>query len=159
MKSEKRRQLLFGAAAFLCMIMIFCLSGRPADLSDNDSGFFTQIAVRVLYPGYRGWDRARQMAILSATDKVVRKSAHFGEYFILCVLYYKTLSISVRKALAASAALAVLYAVSDELHQYFVPGRAAMAADVLIDSSGVLLAVLVILIIRRHRPAISSDRK
>ncbi len=156
MKSEKRRQLLFGAAAFLWMVMIFCFSGRPADLSDHDSGVFTQIAVRILYPGYRGWNQARQLAVLSAADKVVRKSAHFTEYFILCIFYYKTLSISVRKALAASAVLAVLYAVSDELHQYFVPGRAAMAADVLIDSAGVLLAVLVLLIIREHRSGVSS---
>ena len=156
MKQEKRRQLLFGAAAFLWMVMIFCFSGRPADLSDHDSGFFTRIAVRVLYPGYRGWDQVRQLAVLSAADKVVRKTAHFTEYFILCVLYYKTLSISVRKALAASALAAVLYAVSDELHQYFVPGRAAKAADVLIDSAGVLLAALVLLIIRKHRFDVTS---
>lgn len=99
------------------------------------------------------------MTVLSTADKVIRKSAHFTEYFILCILYYKTLSISARKALAASAVLAVLYAVSDELHQYFVPGRAAMAADVLIDSAGVLLAVLVLLIIRRRRSGFSSEQK
>jgi VanZ family protein len=34
-----------------------------------------------------------------------------------------------------------LYAVSDEIHQYFVPGRAMQARDVLIDTSGVLLGI------------------
>ena len=149
MSLQKRRQLLFGAAAFLWMIMIFCFSARPADLSDRDSGLFTQLAVRILNPEYQVWDQARQLAVLSAADRAVRKSAHFAEYFILCILYYRTLSLSVKRALTLSAVLSVLYAVTDELHQYFVPGRAAMARDVLIDSSGVLFAVLIILIIRK----------
>jgi VanZ family protein len=34
------------------------------------------------------------------------------------------------------------YAVFDELHQIFIPGRSCQIKDMLIDSSGVLLAVL-----------------
>ena len=35
-----------------------------------------------------------------------------------------------------------VYAVSDELHQLFVPGRSCMPADVLLDSAGVLAGTL-----------------
>ena len=37
--------------------------------------------------------------------------------------------------------LAVLYGVSDELHQSFVPGREPSAADILVDGLGALLAL------------------
>lgn len=36
----------------------------------------------------------------------------------------------------------ILYAASDELHQYFVPGRACQLRDVVIDGLGVLIGVL-----------------
>lgn len=40
-----------------------------------------------------------------------------------------------------AAVLCVLYAASDELHQYFVPGRAALVGDVVIDALGILPGV------------------
>lgn len=44
-----------------------------------------------------------------------------------------------------------LYAVSDEIHQHFVPGRAMQARDVLIDTAGVLLGIWIARgIIRRY---------
>lgn len=43
-----------------------------------------------------------------------------------------------------------LYACSDEIHQLFVPGRSGKFTDVLIDSAGALLAVLVCFFIRAH---------
>lgn len=36
--------------------------------------------------------------------------------------------------------LAILYGISDEIHQYFVPGRASTISDVLINSAGILFA-------------------
>jgi VanZ family protein len=42
-----------------------------------------------------------------------------------------------------SGSLAFLYAISDELHQSFVPGRTPSIGDVLIDGCGIILAVLI----------------
>ena len=39
--------------------------------------------------------------------------------------------------------IAVIYAGSDELHQTFVGGRSGRPLDVLIDSIGIVLAVLI----------------
>jgi len=69
----------------------------------------------------------------------IRKVAHFTEYLILSLLLYRALNVERRWSLRAALlalALAGLYAVSDELHQWFVPGRAAAASDCLIDVSG-----------------------
>ncbi|MBO7376468.1 MAG: VanZ family protein, partial [Clostridia bacterium] len=43
----------------------------------------------------------------------------------------------------------VLFAVSDEIHQIFVPGRAFEISDIVTDSAGVLIGCLLIFIFRR----------
>ena len=41
-------------------------------------------------------------------------------------------------------AVAALYAVTDEFHQSFVPGRYPDVRDVLVDTAGALVAVLLL---------------
>jgi len=43
----------------------------------------------------------------------------------------------------------VLYAISDETHQIFVPGRSAQISDVLIDSVGAIVGILMYLVLAR----------
>lgn len=43
----------------------------------------------------------------------------------------------------------MMYATSDEIHQYFVPGRACMVEDVFIDTLGIVLGILLIMLCRR----------
>ena len=74
---------------------------------------------------------------LGTWDLVLRKIAHAGEFAVLGALLVR----AVRLELPALA-LGVAYAVSDELHQHFVPGRRGAPLDVLIDSVGVTLGVL-----------------
>ena len=78
-------------------------------------------------------------AELLAWHRTIRKLAHFTEYLILSVLLYRALRGERRwNARAAGIAFVVagVYAVSDEFHQWFVPGRTAAATDCLIDVSG-----------------------
>jgi hypothetical protein len=70
-------------------------------------------------------------------DTLLRKSAHFAEYAVLGFLLLRAVRLRV-----AALTAGVAYAISDEIHQYFVPGRYASAWDVLLDSGGVLLGVL-----------------
>ncbi|HSV06668.1 MAG TPA: VanZ family protein, partial [Candidatus Binatus sp.] len=69
----------------------------------------------------------------------IRKLAHFTEYLILSTLLYRGLRGSQRwsvRAAVLALAMAGVYAVGDEFHQWFVPGRTAAATDCLIDVSG-----------------------
>ena len=50
-----------------------------------------------------------------------------------------------RKWIAAAWIITVLYACTDEIHQLFVPGRAGMVTDVMIDSIGVTLISIILL--------------
>lgn len=84
---------------------------------------------------------------------IIRKTAHFTEYFILFIFIYNviTIYISKRRCIIYTLALVFLYAGTDELHQYFIPGRSAAFRDVLIDTSGGLFAAMIDCIIRKIR--------
>jgi VanZ family protein len=46
--------------------------------------------------------------------------------------------------MSSAAAFCTLYAVSDEIHQYFVPGRACRFGDICIDTAGSILAIVLL---------------
>lgn len=80
----------------------------------------------------------------SSWDLVLRKTAHFLEYFILCFLLLRALRphgrLGHKSVLLTAVVISLLYAVSDEYHQTFVASRCGQLRDVLIDSLGVLTA-------------------
>ncbi len=115
-------QKLLGQAApwvppILVMALIFALSSMPADQEDHGT----------LYV-------------------ISRKLAHFGEYALLAALWWRALLTKLphRRSLALALAIAVLYAVTDELHQTLVSGRKGAPLDVGIDTVGALTALAVI---------------
>ena len=74
---------------------------------------------------------------LGTWDTILRKGAHLTEYAVLGALLYRALG---REPLALAVGIA--YAATDELHQYFVPGRHASPVDVAIDAVGVAAGML-----------------
>lgn len=84
-------------------------------------------------------------------EVLARKLGHMAGYALLTGAWIWALAGRVRRPLATAAAISFLYAVSDEYHQTFVENRSGTAVDVLIDSAGIALAV-VIAIARRRRP-------
>jgi VanZ family protein len=77
----------------------------------------------------------------------MRKSAHFIAYLVLGFLVSHAMkneasTASSWKRRGASLLLCVAYAISDELHQIFVPGRGPLLKDVLIDGSGAALGII-----------------
>jgi VanZ family protein len=76
-------------------------------------------------------------------DYPLRKLAHLAEYAVLWAFLHRALlseCLAARPAGAVAFLMTVLYAVSDEVHQSFVPGRAGAASDVLIDAAGAVLS-------------------
>jgi VanZ family protein len=82
-------------------------------------------------------------AELRAIHQGIRKLAHFTEYLVLSVLLYRALRTGRGwnfRAAGLAFTIAGVYALSDEFHQWFVPGRTAAATDCLIDVSGAAAA-------------------
>lgn len=71
-----------------------------------------------------------------------RVVAHFTEYAALAALWLWTLRPALgRSAFPVAAAIATGYAISDEYHQSFVPGRDSDPFDVLVDCAGIAAAL------------------
>lgn len=119
------------AAAFLPPIaymgLIFWLSGRPAP------------------------DSLQTMPIIFGI-----KAVHIGEYGLLGLLWIHALRrgtrMDTRWVYGITAAVCILWGISDEIHQSFVPERTARAADVVADGLAAALAAAADALIRRRRP-------
>jgi len=86
---------------------------------------------------------AESFATVHAT---VRKAAHLVEYAVLGALALRAIgwrSRALARSCVLSIAFAAFWAITDEMHQSFIPSRTASALDVLIDTVGASVGVLV----------------
>jgi VanZ family protein len=95
---------------------------------------FALSSVPDLGTGLGGWDLA------------LRKIAHAAEYAVLGAMLLRATG---KTGLAFT--LGALYAVSDELHQSFVPGRLGSPLDVAIDAAGVAVGIVLWQTVRARR--------
>ncbi|HWQ88481.1 MAG TPA: VanZ family protein [Desulfitobacteriaceae bacterium] len=141
---SKRRKLLIllsWTAVLLWLGLIFRLSSQAADQSGALSTGLTQIIVGMLVTlaPESNFD-------ISQFDHLVRKYAHFTAYLVLSVLVINAKRRSGLKGwkwLFLALAFCLLYAVSDEIHQLYVPGRSGQIRDILIDGCGVLVGSII----------------
>lgn len=91
---------------------------------------------------------------ISIPELVIRKGAHMSEYalltFTLIYGYYHCMT-SIKAVLTFSLCSTFIYACSDELHQLFISGRAGQFSDVLIDTSGGIMAVIFFYMIYKYK--------
>jgi VanZ family protein len=85
---------------------------------------------------------------LGELNHIIRKLAHFTEYAILTALGYwgwlKGMGRSPHTALHITLLISILFAISDEFHQRFVPGRTSLVTDVFVDCFGATVAAFVL---------------
>lgn len=80
---------------------------------------------------------------ITLSSHFVRKAAHALEYLGLSLLLYNAYAQSFQAVQPTLTLLtAVLYAAGDEIHQYFVLGRACQMRDVFVDTVGAAVGVL-----------------
>lgn len=145
----KKIKVLSCVFTFAIMALIFCFSSQTAKESASaSSGLTYKIATLIsLFIKSLSAD-----AILLYIHGLVRKLAHFVLFFVLGLSVSNTsvrmLDIRVKPMIWASIGFCVFYAITDEIHQMFVPGRAAQISDVFIDSIGAAAGCLLFFAIR-----------
>ena len=77
----------------------------------------------------------------------IDKLAHFGAFAVLGALFLRALTAHrgnrrLARAMALSILWSSLYGISDEFHQFFVPGRSAEVLDAAADLLGSIAGVL-----------------
>lgn len=132
-------------AVLLWMALIFYFSHQPANESNELSIGVTEVIVSAVEKVAPHSD-----FIVGNVNHFVRKNAHFFIFLVLGVLVMRSLRLSgIDRYKAGGLALfiCILYAISDELHQLFVSGRGAQVRDVLIDSAGAFVGILVYVVV------------
>lgn len=144
------------------MVAIFLFSAQTEEESSETSGYFVDFFINLFSPDFENLSAENQEAFMLKITNFIRKLAHFTEYTVLG--FFLTMHIGELKSklnmklgFVWAAIIGALYAVSDELHQSFVPGRGPGVKDVLIDSLGVLAGLALMLaiyaLIKRRRIA------
>ena len=110
-------------ASVILMLLIFLFSACDATLSSMQSDIIVNYINN----------------FISVNSFLVRKLAHFFLFFLLEMLVYFSI-----KSIKYSFIFVSLYAILDEVHQYFVPGRSCELRDMIIDISGCVLAIILI---------------
>ena len=128
------------------MIGIFLFSSQTGEASGNMSRFVTRLFIRFFAPeGY-----VPSEAMLDLVQKLVRKGAHFFVFFALAFCIANTirqLTDSKWRVFWISLSLSSFYAATDELHQYFIPGRVATWQDWVLDTIGALSGIIIVLLL------------
>lgn len=132
--------------AIIWMGVIFMFSAQVSDESKSSSNKVTSAVVNtVISIKKENISEEKRQKIIEDKTFIVRKTAHFTEYFILgliLILYLQTKEKLTTKYIILAIIFCVLYATSDEIHQLFVDGRSCKIIDILIDTFGSSLAIL-----------------
>lgn len=162
MRNQEKRSRHYAAPEkvfWLCltlafMAFIFSMSAQNGPESSSLSGEICRKIGEIFVPGFKNETAAAQAAFVGSITFAVRKAAHMTEYAILALLWCRTFGVwGVRgkKRVLAAFLIAFGYACTDEFHQRFVPGRGPSPVDVMIDSAGAAIGLLLrTLILRLH---------
>ncbi len=168
-EGQLRRWLVSSAAALLLLSLyslIFRFSAQDAEQSGSLSQYVSEQFVGIINAlSGRPWDEAALTGMAEYFEHPIRKLAHFSEYACMGILVYTLWSQWMKRGRKLNLLTVVwvfLSAAADEFHQYFVPGRYASFADVLLDTSGgafgMLFCICVAALYRKARKR-KEDRK
>ena len=132
-----KKKTVFTILIILWLCLIFGHSMMPGDVSSMESGFFTDLLMKI-FPVFDNVEDA---------GFFVRKCAHFTEFMVLGVLLFirvrEFVAPFVKNLLIAGAA-GLTAAFIDESIQLFVEGRAGTVPDMWVDLAGVVTGCLVV---------------
>lgn len=140
------------------MVTVFMLSHQVAEESSKTSSNFITVIIKLFN---KDIEQEQLETIMLKVETIVRKLAHFVLYTLggmLITIMFINFKEYITKTKIASFLLGATYAITDEIHQLFIPGRSGEIRDVLIDSTGVLLGVFIIYLLMRIKGMFRSGK-
>ncbi len=134
---------------FITFARIFSFSNQNGVQSSGVSRKVTKILTNNIKK-VQAMSKEEKEIFMNNAEKIIRKLAHFSIYTVVGFLMMALMSTYNAKTIirvSISFGIGVIYAISDEIHQYFIPGRSGRVFDVMIDSFGVLTGICIIMII------------
>ena len=162
---QRLKQVLSFLPALLIMVTIFRFSSQNADDSSTESIRITQELLCVIRDRLRlSWTPSQLSLYIKRSEFFIRKLAHFSEYaalglsLILPLRAFYSGSFKKKTLFLTSWMICIAYAASDELHQFFSPGRSPQIRDVVIDSFGALAGILLGLLLIRIQKCFQNSK-
>lgn len=153
---EKQRmiiRILTGILTIGIMGLIFSFSAQNGEESSGLSGRAVEWIQKVLVQPLQIQDEQINQFLEENLGFIVRKLAHFSIYTALGMSatgFFLTFeSISKKKSYLFAGLLGCVYAITDEIHQLSSPGRSGQAADVILDSLGVIVGIGIIYLVQK----------
>lgn len=119
------------------MSVVFTLSSESGSKSENTSNSFT----KTIFQNNISDEQVKNLSF------IIRKTAHFTLYTIggICICLFVLQNFkNTNKIYLISYIIGTIYAITDELHQLYIPNRSGEIRDVVIDSFGILLGVVIV---------------
>ena len=129
------------------MITIFIFSSQKGTESGDTSRKFTIIIIQII----TGKTLELNSPFVESVQLFIRKFAHFTIYAIggfLIMNYADSTNKTMKQKMLYSISFGGTYAIIDEIHQFFVPGRSGNIIDVGIDTLGVITGVLIFVVLK-----------
>ena len=138
---NKKLTIIFAILTILWMGLIFILSATPATKSAQESKAVVRSVVVSTSKDSKDID-----PLVDNLNKPFRKMAHASVYLVLSILVSCLLWSLKKYKLYINNIINILwcflYACSDEFHQTFVVGRSGELTDILIDTFGAIIGIL-----------------
>ena len=134
---------------FCTFVVIFNFSNQDSEKSGSTSQKVTE-AITKDVKSIQKLNKNEKAKVIDKIEDVIRKIAHFSLYalvgFLLMALF-STYNINEKNKIISTIIIGAIYAISDEFHQSFIPGRSGQVSDVFLDTLGVTVGGLFILLI------------
>lgn len=131
---------------FVICFAIFCFSAQNGEASSEISGSITYKIVNLLNPQFEVLSESEQIIIMDNFHRIIRKAAHFTIFaslgFFTFGFLYTFKSFNTLIYFIYSEIFVFFYATTDEIHQLFVENRSGQFSDVLLDSLGGIVGIL-----------------
>ena len=146
--------------ALLMLLLIFGFSAQDGATSGSLS-YKVSYWIVCLFDRIFSLDYSELSLLAKAEDiqLLIRKLAHVTEYFLLTLSIFLPLRIWIPyqgisstgrlylfRLVLPAGILSLLFAGLDEFHQSFVPGRCGTPLDVLVDSIGIVVACIFLIL-------------
>ena len=149
----KNKKIVVTILFILLLLSIILFSSQTGTKSESLSDTFAfKIIDKAANILNKDISVSKKLELVKETRFLVRKTAHFTLYFTLGILTFLVLKTNnLQKSFKYSLIFCIIFACSDEFHQLFIPGRSGQFIDILIDTSGALIMLLIIYLWQKRK--------
>lgn len=139
---KNRKLVISFLAMIICMILIFTFSSKNSHSSNSTSKNLIDWGITIYEK--ISHQNINHDKMIKKLNHPVRKLAHYSIYFLLGIFVYQIFLYSnFSSKIILAISICFFYAIFDEFHQLFVPGRTGQIRDVFIDTMGAATSIFI----------------